>query len=78
MIYYKVLKDHYSGKHHFIENELITRAELARKYKEVIPAWYIHRKIFEIVEIKQTETYFSFGCRFEKHEDWQPIPQALS
>ena len=54
MKYYKVLKDHCD----VVENELLTKEEL-KKYTH-------NKKYLKIVEVKKTNTFKSFGCRFEK------------
>ena len=57
MKYYKVLKDHCD----VVENELLTEEEL-KKYEH-------NKKYLKMVEIKKTDTFKSFGCRFEKSLD---------
>lgn len=65
MKFYKVQKDqsywNKNGKYlgTVVEDELITSSEMKQKGLTVT-------KNFVPVEIKKTETYWFFGCRFEK------------
>lgn len=68
MKYYKVQKDNgywdmktgeYLG--YVCENELLTEADMKKK-------GYPITKNFKPVEIKKTDTYKAFGCRWECHK----------
>lgn len=57
MKYYKVLKDNCD----VVKDELLTEKEL-KKFE-------YNKMYLEIVEIKKSNTFKSFGCRFEKTLD---------
>ena len=57
MKYYKVLKDHGD----VVKNELLTEAELKK---------YTHNRAYlEAVEIKKSDTFKCFGCRFKCNKE---------
>ena len=65
MLYYRVNRQHYTGKgHELVEGELITHKEMEKYYPEVFPLHYIKRGIITEVSISSRETYWIFGCRF--------------
>lgn len=80
MVYYRVkpeydqtprLKDHTIPRRRtpcgiFVANELYTDKELSNFY---LPE-RIKREMFTEIVIKKTETYWFFGCRFEKGVNW--------
>ena len=67
MIYFKVKKDADA----LLKNELLTRNELIKgdvfsckeSKKEMLSHW---KAFFEKQEIKKTDTYWMFGCRWQK------------
>lgn len=65
MFYYKVLQDFYNGGDCLIHNELITKSEMKRLHKHLIPDRLIRKGIIELVEVSSHKTYWLLGCRFE-------------
>lgn len=67
MIYFKVKRDADA----LLKNELLTRKELIKgevfsckeSKKEMLSHW---KAFFEKQEIKKTDTYWMFGCRWQK------------
>lgn len=65
MLYYRVNKQHYNGKHELVQRELLTARELEKFYPEIIVLHYIKRGILTEVHVSSHSTFKSFGCRFE-------------
>ena len=66
LTYYRAKKDAYDWKTEFnlIKNELLTEKEkniFCKNFSD---------NLFEKVQVKKTNTYFSFGCRFEDGKEY--------
>lgn len=66
MKYYRAKTDAYDRKTEFnlVRNELLTERE------KILFCPSLKEDLFETVQVKKTETYFFFGCRFEDGKEW--------
>ena len=66
MLYYKVLigdkYDFFTG-YTTVKNELLTPKEKNKKFR------YLSDEYFTLVNVKRTNTYSMFGCRFEYNKE---------
>ena len=60
MKYYRAKKNYTNKIDEIIKNELITEEEMKNLFYK-----NFNKNLFEIVEIKKTDTYIFFGARFE-------------